>query len=909
MPVSGGASDKLGNRYETFWAIQVLLDITRGEANRMLLEPLCPEESRGIEFYVDKANGTREHWSIKSQKAGRSGWSLALLLERDPQTRRSILGDLIGHLLSDGSHKAVFASGSAAPELHELSGYAVDKDTFGARLAASKKLNQAFVSRVLPLFGGDAEKARTVIQRIGVRVQDPESLRTQLDSMIRMLWYRPDGLPVDAGAVRGILAELLLDRIHLSVEKADILEVLGQHGYRSRDWAVDKRVIDQVDQIIRGYVRRTQSNLINGKTIPLLGDARIVGENGKLGNKRVLVTGVAGGGKSCALAHSAERLRENGVPVLTIRFDEIPEGVLSTVELGRKLGLPDSPVAVLIALARGGPCALVIDQLDAVSITSGRRPELWGLVEELRHQADNFPNLHLIVGCRSFDLEHDQRFRSLRKTDTSFAEINVQPLSPDQLDVQLSLALVDPDAVTANLRQTLRVPLHLSIYLSLEREGRIRANSRNDLFREFWIRKERDADLRLGRKSAWPQVIDRLSTWLSDHQQISAPEQILDDFSADAMALVSEHVLELSERRYRFFHESFFDYAFARRFVANGRNLLDLLVSSEQHLFRRAQVRQILSLLREIDFPDYLAQLSSVLTDNRIRFHLKKHVFQFLRSLDDPKAAEWEVLDRLMGEDKSLRVHIERLVSGQPPWFDVSDDAGFYDSTLSTGDDHSRHRAIWLLGLVLASRSRRVVQLLRKHRKQTAEWGEHLRYVVGFREVHRSPEMFDFFLSLIDDGTLKLLPDDSWWHIVHSLVDAAPAQACVSIGHWLDRVVAAIPGQDGIRDTFGRGHFGSTVIVEAAQKAPKHFVRQVMPRVVGIILKTMKQSEDDLGSDPIWSYSVHDDNPLDVPGAILSGLGCALEKMARDWPDELDNEITGGGNWTSCGGSFPNVAG
>lgn len=114
MPVSGGASDKLGNRYETLWAIQALLDIIRGEATRILLEPLRPEDSRGIEFQVDRPDGAREHWSIKSQRAGRLGWSLAELLEPDPKTRRSILGDPIGHVVSDDSQKAVFASGSAA---------------------------------------------------------------------------------------------------------------------------------------------------------------------------------------------------------------------------------------------------------------------------------------------------------------------------------------------------------------------------------------------------------------------------------------------------------------------------------------------------------------------------------------------------------------------------------------------------------------------------------------------------------------------------------------------------------------------------------------------------------------------------------------------------------------------------
>jgi len=39
------------------------------------------------------------------------------------------------------------------------------------------------------------------------------------------------------------------------------------------------------------------------------------------------------------------------------------------------------------------------------------------------------------------------------------------------------------------------------------------------------------------------------------------------------------------------FPRGFFDYALARCFVQSGAKLVDWLTQSEQHLFRRAQVR------------------------------------------------------------------------------------------------------------------------------------------------------------------------------------------------------------------------------------------------------------------------------------------------------------------------------
>jgi len=65
--------------------------------------------------------------------------------------------------------------------------------------------------------------------------------------------------------------------------------------------------------------------------------------------------------------------------------------------------------------------------------------------------------------------------------------------------------------------------------------------------------------------------------------------------------MASEHFLLFAENRYSFAHESLFDYSFARRFSAKGRNLIDLLVNDDQRLFRRAQVRQILTFLRGQD--------------------------------------------------------------------------------------------------------------------------------------------------------------------------------------------------------------------------------------------------------------------------------------------------------------------
>ena len=93
MPVAGGSSDKFGNAYEGLWAIDQLMRIVDGAATEFVLEPLDPDESRGIEFRVTLPDRSSEYWSIKRQTTKAAGWTLALLATKD-EHGRAILVDL-----------------------------------------------------------------------------------------------------------------------------------------------------------------------------------------------------------------------------------------------------------------------------------------------------------------------------------------------------------------------------------------------------------------------------------------------------------------------------------------------------------------------------------------------------------------------------------------------------------------------------------------------------------------------------------------------------------------------------------------------------------------------------------------------------------------------------------------------
>jgi hypothetical protein len=901
MPVSGGAADKLGNRYETSWAIDQLLRIVDGSAHHLILEPLDQDEARGVEFVVYTDGNTKEYWSVKSQTTKAEGWTLSILTSQD-KSGRTILGDLLRHVEMEPSSYAVFASAQGARDLEELRTFSIDKVDLDARLSRSAKLNAAFRKYILPLCSNDPERALTFLRRTRISVSNEVQLRGRFDFATRKLFYSVDG-SLKVAEIRGHLSELLLDNIHKPLDKVTILGKLAKHGIRLREWSADKSVLDRIEDMCESYTLSQRSRLINGSLLPLPGAESLLSFDGHLSNAKSLVVGGAGAGKSTTLAAVVEHLRALHVPVIPIRFDQLPEGILTTTELGRKLLLPDSPVLTLAGVASGAPSVLVIDQLDAISIASGRRADLWFLFDDLWREIDRSPRMSLIVGCREFDLEHDHRIRTMKADQSGFAVVTVKPLTIEQVDGALLGASMKPSSVDPSLKTILTNPLHLSMFLDLAPSDRECILSKDDLFDKFWVESERRVDQRLGRKAAWTQVIDKIADWLSENQQLSAPEYILDDLSSDARAMLSERILNLTDHKYQFFHESFFDYAFARRWVARGDDLLCLLFGAEQHLFRRGQVRQVLSYLRAHEWRRYLDELERVIAHSGVRFHIKRLVFDWLSSLVDPRQEEWLVLQKVLRSNGELSPHIRGITAGRPSWFDVLDSEELFDTALSAESAQRQEEVVWMLSSseLLKERSGRIAALLRLYRKPGNPWNQYLRFVCRNGQVFYSREMFEFFLALINDGTLDdLRPgfavNDDWWSVLYSVAHEQPELACQVIGHWFDRTIIRWKSEDGLGgarpsiDQLSRrlntGSGGN--IIQSAAQSTLSYVEQVLPRVASFIEETAIAVDDDLDFDPLWSRRHFGGSVIQNSAALLSCLARALATLAKAAPADLD---------------------
>jgi hypothetical protein len=259
---SGGEADKLANRYEGLWTTYQLFDVLRDDALSLTPEPL--EEGVGVEFHKKLPGGVRESHSLKIQTPY-NGWTM---LTRMAPNGRSFLGDLIGKTMADPAAKVYFVSEVTANPLRilcEEARGAPDAATFRRYLdVGDARLREEFQTKVLPLCGGQEATAWDQLRRIQLSAFTLSELTKNVERDIAREFYRHDGEPLDVAVVRRLLAEFILDSLRQEIDRQKILDRLVAEQIGQRDWALDSKIRQLVEEGNRTYLKQ----LINGAAIP-----------------------------------------------------------------------------------------------------------------------------------------------------------------------------------------------------------------------------------------------------------------------------------------------------------------------------------------------------------------------------------------------------------------------------------------------------------------------------------------------------------------------------------------------------------------------------------------------------------------------------------------------------------------
>jgi hypothetical protein len=403
-----------------------------------------------------------------------------------------------------------------------------------------------------------------------------------------------------------------------------------------------------------------------------------------------------------------------------------------------------------------------------------------------------------------------------------------------------------------------------------------------DLYDQFWEVKRRACSSRRNGIDQWLETVELLVDEMSARQALAVPHSILDPFAAQIAAMESEAVVTTLERRTGFVHETFFDYSWSRRFVARASELGDLLTSSEQDLFRRSQVRQLLTYERSSDPTKYLVDLAWLLTSHDVRLHIKVLVISLIASISGPTDGEWTVVRPLVTGDQSLLAdHFWGGVRSSEGWFDTLDRAGAWQLWMSSGDAAIRSRTIWLMAGLNSVRSTEVAHLLISSRVGSTDPTELLNLFI-YANSALAPQLVDLLQSHVTNGSLDDHLPGAW----SAMLDVARAQPRLA-----PRLAAAVlervhkqPGDEPLTAS-GIGKQHESAIAGLGVAAPAQYIQDLLPAILDFATGAAQPEwrTDGLVADRIWHVR-HINAHYGVDDNLLLGAQRAIESLAQTDP-------------------------
>ncbi len=888
MTLPGGPADKLGNRYEEWWTVSELVRMLRGETESIRIEDPGVEKA---EFVVTLASHRELHQVKRRHRSGK--WSLA-----DLEAKEVGLLPAMGRQLAGNGDRFVFASSSDAAQLRELCDVASGAESIEEfeREFLSVDRRKGFES-LLDCWACDVPTAFDLLRRIDVQAIDEDELKEKLRWGVEALFL------ADPWKVLAELRAIVSDSVHHTIDRKGLVEALKQRGYRLRRRTNRQQAGVAIDGATDRYLEGARRKLIQQKLLPRPSTAALLSRLEGVATDSVL-TGGAGCGKTACVVEVVESLRGNGLPVFAFRLDRALS-LSTTAELGRRFDLEESPVLVLAAAAEAAGCpgVLIVDQLDAVSTMSGRSSEAFDLVERLLREARGTrPRavIHTVVVCRAFDWRNDSRLRRLMPDE--HAQVDVIEFAVDEVKELLSSGGFDATSFQTRQLELLRLPQNLSLFLEAGFDtGHAPAfRTATDLFGRYWDEKRRLVEARVVPSSdQWMEVVETLCNEMASVQQLSVAKERLDKVPKTYLdQMASEGVITFDGRRYGFGHESFFDYCFARVFFRRSESFVSFLKEWEQHLFRRAQVRQVLAYLRDADSTRYTQELRGLLSDEEVRVHIKDLVLAFLGAVEDPTETEWAIwqewttpklkaIERGVSDLDKLSALAWRRFFESQSWFKFVDGRGVIERWLASGNNGLADMAVTYLRLHHRHSPDRAAALLQPYADCGDLWSQRLQFFMEWADHHSNRRLFDLFLRLIDNGTLDdsrgpMASNSTFWDIIHDLRQHRIEWVPEVLSHWFRRRVAVTraAGTDlSGTDLIGYDRSAAEMFAESAEHAPSIFVEHVMPVVLDVSDAAVYAADQRPKRDAVWRTLIEEEHPVGE-AACLFALSRALGTLA-----------------------------
>lgn len=656
--IIGGIPDKDGNEYEEKWLVHCFFDILWNKAEWIKYEGI-QTEYEGFEFAIKKANVIEWHQAKQSESNG-GNWTVKRL------EHEKVLKNFLRCLSANESNHCYFISGDSAKGLQKLSEKARISDSVHDFLeyALSQKDSHVFENLKCAWNSLDDKSIYQYLRRCFFEVYPQSLIETNNERDSHYFFVE------DSSIVSSVIYNFFKDKFNREVKKDSYLAYLKKSQLlRYKDWNNTVSVSEFLNKAKQTYLKSFPTFGFAGKVLKRNAVDTVVSNLNEKKLDIIMVSGCAGSGKSGIIRGVIDFLAEKSMKYLVLRIDHYLE-CNSIIELGKSIFNSDeSPIVTFKRAYPDRELVVVIDQLDAISEISGRNGAIKRIVSELISECQSFGSIKVVLSCRTFDLENDNSIKGYLSNPERANRINIPKLHWElEVSPILKNCGFDESSISEKQKMLLSQPINLAIFLEINDKELVFTNS-NNLHDEFLKKKKRDISNK-GYSINWNpvKVLTIIAESMSRKQTLSAPVTLLDDYNRAEEVLQTEGLITCSNNKLSFYHESFFDFLFARSFVSKEISIVDFLLEHEQHLFRRTQVRQILESQRMNNLDGYINDIENLFSNKKIRYHIKDSIAKWMGSLPDPKLEELNLVWKLFYPCTDLNPLLKNIILTNGQW-------------------------------------------------------------------------------------------------------------------------------------------------------------------------------------------------------------------------------------------------
>ncbi len=651
MSQHGGISTLIGVKYEVQFGTYKIRDLLEGELSVIRYQPVSsalssdqlPGNIYVDDYAIQNISGEKSFFQVKHNTKDRS-WTIHRLIAE------KVLYQFWNQHCKEPEARLIFVSNIVAPNLQNLADHARRSISSGEFEKTLTKQMDTDVQQIIGHLKINMNDLWLLMQSSYSDFLPEPHMQTIISDYSKIHYGDPDKFVL-------VLKDLIETSVSSPLTKDLVIKHLEDKGLFSLPISLTQEV-QTILQQASGSLRAYKSDIL-GVHIPRRETEELEQWIKTTTKDRpvAFLLDVAGTGKTVILHDLLEKLENQAMPVLAVKADSLT-GVTNAVALQAKLNLLASPESLLAAAARNTIAILLIDQLDALSLTFSRNQDCLRIMIDLIGRAISIPSVRVVVSCRTFDRRFDPILKQIHSTD----DFSIEPLDKCQIQQVLDRLGVAWEDLTTREQDLLTNPHYLETFANVvdevNRRGTPRrsVNTIQDLYESLWDTKILNPSTSSVLTNQLQDAIYRLVDAIHRSQELQQPVSLLDNTPEVRTYLESEGILRHEGSSLMFFHQSFFDYCYARRFVLQNTSLAEEIRKGDQGFFVRPQIVQVLTHLRAANRKRYYSELESLID----RGQAKEWLRQLKRAPSIKRRALSAVGTRIFGPP--IRFHLRHLV-------------------------------------------------------------------------------------------------------------------------------------------------------------------------------------------------------------------------------------------------------